>query len=149
MHSSFELYQKLTKKKFEKHLVHEVLQTLKENRLLNDKEFAERFCVESFYHKKIGKNKIRMLLKQRGIALPLIEEGLQKIDQADSETGSPLEAVARKKLKQLRGRNIDGRELANKLTAFLMQRGYSFTEVRAVIQKILSSDESIDEQMEN
>lgn len=146
MHSSFELYQKLLKKKFEKHLIRQVLQTLEENRLLNDKNFAERFCVEAFYHKKIGRNKIRMLLKQRGVAAPFIEEGLKQLDQADeSEDESPIELIAQKKLKQLRGRNLDEKKLSLKLTAFLVQRGYSFTEVRAVIKKILSSDEPIDE----
>lgn len=149
MHSSFELYQKLVKKKFEKHLISDVLKTLKENGLLNDKNFAERFCVEAFFHRKIGKNKIRMLLKQRGVAPDIIEESIQGIQDAETDTSSPLEMLAHKKLKQLRGRNIEGRELANKLTAFLIQRGYSFTEVRAMIQKLLSSSETNDEQMEN
>ncbi len=149
MHSSFELFQKLLKKKFEKPLINEVLKTLRENGLLNDKDFAERFSVDAFYHRRFGKNKIRLFLKGRGVAPAIIEEALRKIEDAGELVDSPLEEIARKKLKQLRGRKIEGTELSKKLTAFLLQRGYQFMEIRNVVRKILTSDELNDEQMEN
>ncbi len=145
MHSRFELYRKLIKKNYEKQLVNETLQKLTGESLLNDKIFAEKYSADAYYHKRFGKNKIRLMLRQRGIDSKIADAAIDLIHEDESDEEPPLLIAAKKKLKQLQSRNTPEQESSKKLISYLLQRGYTFYEIKEVM-KILNSA-AVDENM--
>ena len=148
MHSRFELYRKLLKKKFEKSLINEMLLKLEAESLINDKMFAEKYSADAFYHKRFGKNKIRVLLRQRGIDSKITDAAIDLLHVDETDEEPPLLIAAKKKLKQLQSRNIPEQESSKKLIAYLLQRGYSFYEIKEVTKKLNATveDENIFEE---
>ncbi len=144
MHSASELYTKLLKKKYDKELIKSVLTQLQENSLLDDERFALQFTLECYFHRKYGKTKLIAMLKQRGIKPPIIDKALASLGTPEEGEETPVQFVARKKIRQLKARQLPNSEIFKKTAAYLMQRGFNFGEIKSAINSILSDqpDES-------
>lgn len=119
--SIFEVEQKLKQKGIIKSEIKKVIAVLKNNKLLDDEEFAKMWVRDRNLLKPTGTYLLKLELKKLGLSDNNIENALA--DQAE-------ENLARKALEgKYRERQID----YHKKAAFLMRRGFS----QSVIYKIL------------
>lgn len=139
MHSSYELKIKLLQKNYDKKLIEEVLNELKEKKLINDKEFAGLYIDERLRKKKIGIVKIRAELMKKGINRQIIDELLNGFETND-EMKENILLIAEKKLNQLKSRNLDNKQIKQKLFSFLISKGYDFDLIKETINKIFSDN---------
>lgn len=139
MHSSYELKIKLLQKNYDKKLIEEVLNELKEKKLINDKEFAGSYIDERLRKKKIGIVKIRAELMKKGINRQIIDELLNGFETND-EMKENILLIAEKKLNQLKSRNLDNKQIKQKLFSFLISKGYDFDLIQETINKIFSDN---------
>jgi len=139
MHSYYELKIKLLQKNYDKKLIEEVLNELKENKLINDKEFAGLYIDERLRKKKIGIVKIRAELMKKGINRQIIDELLNGFEN-DDEMRENIFLITQKKINQLKSRNLDNKQIKQKLFSFLMNKGYDFDLIKETINKIFNDD---------
>ena len=138
-HSERELLIKLKSKSYDERLIKIVLSDLKEKEFIDDHIFASHFIEEKLSKKKWGINKIKAALFSKGVNGSVIDEVLSKVDNNTSEFDLAFE-LAEKKLTQLQKRNIEQNKYQQKISAFLISRGFDFETCRAVCNKILKED---------
>lgn len=113
-------------------LINSVIQKLKEQKLLDDQEFA-RAWMES-RSKKYGKNRIKQELFQKGISKEIIENVLN--DGADEE--KLAEQTLEKKFRIWK--NLPTLEFNKKAFSFLMRRGFEYDVVKSVVEKYIKKE---------
>jgi regulatory protein len=134
-HSSSELKRKLWNKDYESSLIDEVIEDLKMNGYLDDKEFIKAFVAEKIKTKKWSLKRIKGELFKKGIDSMLIDEIIshQSID-SDNENALTL---GRKKYDILLTRNLETEVLQNKLSAYLISRGFDYDLIKKVCNKLI------------
>ena len=108
-HTKFELSKKLSARKYSAELIQQVLNELSEQRLLNDRQFAEVFLDNMIRYKTFGYYMLRAKLQQRGIDTQTATELLEENFSNEQEL-----AVAQKFLN--RNKNKDKIKLAQALS---------------------------------
>ena len=140
LHSYNELRLKLLKKKYDKTLVVEVVDELKEKGILDDFEFGKQYVEEKIRIKSWGKNKLKAELFKKGVNATVIDKIIGEEDLSPFENALTL---AEKKLKTLLKRNYEKRELASKLFTYLYSKGYEYDTIKEVIARLINEDDSI------
>lgn len=136
-HSSSELKRKLWQKDYDQKLIDEVLEDLNKNGYLNDKEFIRAFVAEKSKTKKWSSKKIKGELRKRGLNQNLIDDVLNdKISGNDYENAME---VAKKKFDLLFKRNLETKELRNKLSTYLFSKGFDYELIKDVCNKVIKS----------
>lgn len=138
-HSEKELLIKLKSKSYNENLIKIVLSELKEKGFINDKIFTRHFVEEKLNKKRWGKNKIKAALISKGVSSTTIDEVFSDFQDAKSEFDLAF-SLAEKKLLQLQKRNIDTNKYQQKISTFLISRGFDFDTCRDVCEKILKQD---------
>ena len=136
-HSVSELKRKLWNKDYEQKLIDEVIEDLMNNGYLNDKEFIRAFVVDKSKTKKWSTNKIKNELIKRGLIPNQIDEILNE-QPKDSENENAMK-LARKKYDLLLKKNLEIKNLRNKLSAFLFSKGFDYELIKEVCEKILKT----------
>lgn len=137
-HSSSELRRKLCNKNYELKLIDEVVQYLKNNDYLNDEEFIHAFVAEKSKTKNWSTKKIKSELLKRGIDSKLIDKMLNvRTVESDFESAMKL---ADKKYEVLLKRNLDPKEIRNKLSVFLFSKGFDYDLIKEVCDKLMNSE---------
>jgi regulatory protein len=103
------------------------IERLRGERFLDDAGYAERFARSRLAHQGLGRARIRMALRQRGVDAGHTEAGLRAALGEVDET-AVLDAVARRYWK-LQVRVEPGKRLP-RLWAFLVRRGFPAALVR-------------------
>lgn len=138
-HSEKELLIKLKSKSYNENLIKIVLSELKEKGFINDKIFTRHFVEEKLNKKRWGKNKIIAALISKGVSSTTIDEVFSDFQDVKSEFDLAF-SLAEKKLLQLQKRNIDTNKYQQKISTFLISRGFDFDTCRDVCEKILKQD---------
>jgi regulatory protein len=134
-HSTSELSIKLWNKDYEQKLIDEVIEDLKKNGYLDDREFIRTFVAEKSKTKYWSIKKIKSELIKNGLATKLIDEILTKEpNDSDSENAMKL---AKKKYEILIKRNLEPKELKHKLSTYLYSKGFDYDLIKEVGDKIL------------
>lgn len=134
-HATFELSRKLWNKDYEQKLIDEVIEDLQKKGYLDDKEFIRAFVAEKSKTKNWSTKKIKSELLKRGIDSKLIDSMLNgQTVESDFENAMKL---AKKKYAVLLKRNLEHKELRNKLSAYLFSKGFEYDHIKAVSDKIL------------
>ncbi len=143
-HSKTELKRKL-KSKFREHdLIDGVIEKLSENGLLNDARFAEHYT-ESLVRKHSGVNKIKAKLFEKGINREISIENLERTkDELAEEYHEGLTDEFRKKIRQLKKKNLEQKDLIIRVTRYLLSKGFTFQEIKNCINENMDnlSDDS-------
>lgn len=139
-HSREELKLKLIQKKFDKGLVSEVLQSLIESGLLNDREYAILFYNDRLNRGKDSKRKILHDLRLKGIDKTILDE-ISSLFPEDEENLEEIIHLAEKKLRSHPYRNKDNRKRKSQLYNFLLAKGYDFEVIREVISRVIEDSE--------
>ena len=137
-HSSSELRRKLWNKDYEQKLIDEVIEDLKKNGYLDDKEFIRAFVAEKSKSKNWSIKKIKSELIKSGLASKLIDEHLST-QPSDSDFENAIK-LAKKKYESLIKRNLDPKELRNKLSTYLFSKGFDYDLIKDVCNKLIKTD---------
>jgi regulatory protein len=124
--SSKEILDKLARKGYEGELSREVVERLKDQRLLNDLEFARMFVRDRLKGKPMGRALLRKKLMEKGISFQLSERVLKEYVTEDNEE-TAAKALLTRKLKASFGRfsAMDAATRQRKLMEYLLRRGFS------------------------
>ncbi len=117
--SSLELRRQLTKYKTPPQLINETLTRLKNNRLVNDENFAQTWIENRTEFKPRSRRALSIELHQKGISGEIINQTLEYVDDS--------EMVYQAALKQARKlSNLDWLVFRKKMLGFLARRGFNY-----------------------
>lgn len=125
-YSAEELRQKLLQKSSDQQLIKQVIQSLIDDGLQSDERFAEAFTRMRLNQGK-GSLKVRLELKQKGIASRLIDT---YVSSDNDQWQQALETLIQRRFSG--HLSTDLREKARQLR-FLQSRGFSLEQIRRVI----------------
>ena len=125
-HSVFELTCKLQQKDFPSELIQEVIERLVADNLLNDERYAEAY-VRIRSARGFGLQRIRMEMKERGVASELISDA---IEQSEIDWNELALEVKSKKFGEQPAEEFT---LRAKQMKFLQYRGFSHAQINAAV----------------
>jgi regulatory protein len=131
--SAAEVRRNLQKAEYDEDVIDATLGRLLEHGYIDDAEFA-RFWVENrLRFRPKGPQALRQELRQRGVAGDDIEETLGEVDSNDAAYRAAQPRAER--LSALASQ--DPAEFRQKLSAFLLRRGFEYEVVRDVVRRLL------------
>lgn len=134
--SEKELRDKLIEKGYGSKEINKVIDFLKEYNFINNRAYAEMYCKDRI--RSQGSNKIKYSLIRKGIEENIINEVISNIDNEKEEDSAS--ELCRKKYEQLIRRENDVYKIKNKLYTFLVGRGYNYSLVKDVINKVINNE---------
>lgn len=140
--SEKEIRDNLLRKKAPHEVIERIVSSLKEHKFLNDDDFAKWFIDQRLRFRPKGMRIIKMELKQKGISQEIIDDAISKLPTDDE--GSPInnDSESAKKLveKRLpRYKDLEKREIYNKLGSFLARRGFDWDTIKKSIDEGLKN----------
>ncbi|MBE0571182.1 MAG: regulatory protein RecX [Ignavibacteriaceae bacterium] len=137
-HASSELSRKLWNKDYEQKLIDEVIEDLQKKGYLDDEEFIRAFVAEKSKSKNWSTKKIKSELLKRGIDSKLVDRMLNgQTVESDFENAMKL---ANKKYEVLMKRNLERKDLRNKLSTYLFSKGFDYDLIKEVCNKLLKAE---------
>lgn len=136
-HSCHEIEQKLTRIGYRPCTVEMVIYKLQKENLLDDADFARQW-VEARSGHKLGRQRIALELRRKGISADEAEAAMESIDDEDQLSGAV--ALVEKNLHRAKP-GEDPRKTAARLTAMLARRGYGYDVARQAIQQVMEDVE--------
>ncbi len=123
------------KKRLEKHGyleadIETILQRLRENRFVQDSEFAQQWIENRSTFRPRSRRVLAMELRQKGVGEETIQDALT--DAEDDEELAYQAAVSRLQ----RYENLDWETFRKKLGGFLLRRGFTYGTVSPVIRRL-------------
>lgn len=134
--SEYEIRQRLLEKGFHQEVVREVFDSLKAQRLIDDKSFAGRWVENVLTSKPMGKMRVAYELKKKRIREEIILEACDERFTPGTELRLARRA-AEKRMNSLKGYPSDIKR--RRLFRYLKNRGFDF-EIIGEIMKELSDD---------
>ena len=132
-----EMKKKLLMKGYLEEVIESVIERLKDARLIDDRQLAERIA-ENASSRGIGAYALKRKLKVRGISEDDVEYASSLMDEEQEKMGAVRECERLYK----KYASLPNREAKAKLSAGLSRRGYSWDAVSEAIESVLSdSDE--------
>lgn len=131
--SEREVRERLRQKQIAEPVVEAVLERLKEQRLVDDEEFARYWVNQRQTHRPRGSALIRRELYAKGIAGEISSQVLESATEVEAEVESAYKA-ARRKAEGLR--LLDRLQRQQKLGQFLLRRGFDYHSVRSACRRI-------------
>lgn len=120
-----EMHDYAWRKQWEKPLVERVINRLLEKGYLNDTKFAEAWVRHRTLGKPISERKLRLELKQKGVADDIVNSVLAQDEEFD-ELAALKQLVAKK-----RSRYSD----EQKFMAYLARQGFSFDDIKRILSE--------------
>jgi regulatory protein len=127
--SEHEIQQNLRKHKISEEIIPEVLSRLRENRLVNDRDFSIQWVENRIKFHPRGKRALGTELIKKGISDQIIEEVLQDINEEELAL-----KLARRKMARIK--KLDKSEFRKKMYGYLSRRGFDYSLCREVTQLI-------------
>ncbi|HEY7751222.1 MAG TPA: regulatory protein RecX [Ignavibacteriaceae bacterium] len=135
-YSRVELKLKLLQKDYQPKLIEDALNELSDKGILDDHKFASVFIEEKLRTKNWGKRKLKSELIKKGVHEKIISKVLCEL-LAETDLSVNAQTIAIKKLKSLKYRNYDKKTLKQKISSFLVARGYDFEIVNEITNNLL------------
>lgn len=117
----------------------EVVAKLYDERYLDDERFARAYCESKILHQHWGRQKVLYQLRLKHLPRTAVDSGMAAVSNEDYF--AVLTEVAEKKYHELIANNASPegeREVSQKLTSFLVTRGFLLSEINQVIPNILN-----------
>ena len=99
---------------------------------VNDALYAEQLARQYVEGKKYGIRRAAYEMKHRGLSQEDIDDALAEYDDAERISEQLLELLQKKYARYLT--DPDDRKMTDKVTAALVRRGYTFTQIRYAIE---------------
>ncbi len=131
-----EIKNKLLEKGYGIEEVNESVNFLKEYKFIDDRNYVKLFIKDRLRNQ--GKQKIKYSLKLKGISDEIIDEEISNLDR-EKEMEVALE-LASKKYTTIIKRESDKYKVREKLTRYLMGRGYDYQVAKDAVMSVLNVD---------
>lgn len=131
-----EIEKKLTAEEIPEDAAWEVLSSLEGYGYIDDRHLSEVFIDSKISSR--GKLKIKYDLMKKGVDRNVIEESFS--DEISEKELEGLEDSARRKYSALKMRETDRRKIWEKLTRFLLSRGYEYDAVKKCTEKVMDEE---------
>ena len=112
--------------------IERLLKELKEENFIDEERFARAFCHDKFLINKWGKRRISREISKFGLPKPVVEQGLEYIDQKKYET--TLAHLAKLKWDKLKDLEVFKRK--QKTIKHLLQKGYEYELIWDVVTEM-------------
>ena len=142
MRATSEVVAYLTEKETPEHAIKHAIGRLKEQRYLDDQQFALAYTATKKATTPQGPGRIRRDLEALKIPKTAIDEAI--VTFTDEEEYEKVLKFLRQKQKELQRRSV--RELTQKLQMTLMQRGFSSDLIKAGIEEVFRAEEGDEEE---
>lgn len=129
-HSTHELREKLYRKTDNETWIDQTIKYLTEQKYLDDKRYTENYLKDCNEFKQFGPSKIKQELKQKGIDNEIINNSILESEFDYFE--SALQCLNKKQRTP-----ITDRKEKEKLTRFLLSRGFSFDMIKYAFEEHL------------
>ena len=137
MQSEAQLRDKLIRRGFEENIIDKVIEKLKEYKMLNDEELARSIVRDRKNIKKYGKKRIINELKMKKIDKDIISSAIEELE--DDEEYDNAVILAERKYRIIN--DTDSRKVYQKLSRYLVYRGYDYDTVKRVIRKVMQEEQ--------
>ena len=134
--SEKEIRENLLRKKAPGLIIEKIISKLKEQRFLNDKEFAKWWIEQRTNVSKKSLRVIKMELLQKGINRDIIEEMMHDITVTIQSDFDRAKELVQKKIKKYEG--FKRQEIYQKLGGFLGRRGFDWETIKKSIDEVLT-----------
>ncbi len=114
--------------------IEEVLERLRRNNLVDDRQFANTWVENRSTFRPRGRRALRSELRQKGVDQEIIDEALQEIDEEELAYRAARKN-ARKYLK------LDWPEFRKKLSGFLTRRGFNYAITASVVERVWAEEQ--------
>lgn len=137
-----EIADKLALKAVPTDIIEETLDKLEEVGFLNDANYAEVFVRSRTEGRGLGKRRISMELRRKGVDEDLVAEAL---DEVDDETEKNIARdLVDKRLRSTQG--LERSKRVNRLVGFLARRGYNGSMAYQVVKEALDEEGDLEEE---
>lgn len=133
--SEKEVKDNLKKKKSSDLIISQVIKKLKEQKFLDDLEFAKWWIEQRTVVRPTGLRLIKIELQRKGIDKELIDELLQSSEYLEENELSQAKKLVQKKLK--RYKNLPREKIYRRLGSFLGRRGFDYDTIKDVLKEML------------
>jgi regulatory protein len=135
--SEQEVRRNLEEKETAPAVVEIALERLRAQGFLDDRKFAAFWIQQRNLSKPVSPKALRYELRQKGISNTLIEEVLGEVDSDDAAY-----RAAQSQMRKLRG--TDPKTFRQKLNGFLQRRGFTYSDARAAIARLIEDIDADD-----
>jgi len=140
LRSEKELRERLKKEEYPAAAIDRALEHLRSLRLLDDTAFAHALVHDLILKKSAGKTLLQRELRKKGISKEIIADTLREMNDSEEEIERALN-VARTLLKryQTSRKSTEVKKQQQRITAFLMRRGFEFSIINKVTRKLFNT----------
>jgi len=128
--SEKEIIDRLRKKKIDEKMISEIMAKLQEWKFIDDIAFAKQWIESRVVNRHKSIRLVRLELLKKGIKKEIIDSLFENLSK-ESDVAS-IEAIIRKKIKRL---NIQDRNDLQKLSRYLLGKGFDWETVKEAINK--------------
>lgn len=126
------------KKQVDSLVSQKIIDKLKENKFLNDMEFARWWVEQRTLIKPRAWRIIKIELKQKGISSEIIEE--LNINSESEEKNDLTMAIELAQKRLPRYKNLSRQEIYQKMGRFLISKGFDYDTVKRSIDEVFSKE---------
>ena len=129
--SESEIRKNLTKHEFPAEVQDATVQRLRDERLVNDEEFAQAWVANRSEFRPRSRRALTVELKRKGLGDSAIQSATEAVDEA-----AMAYAAAQKQVRRIS--QLDWKSFREKLSAFLARRGFSYETIAPTVKRVWS-----------
>jgi regulatory protein len=134
LHSRAELHKKLMRREYGERIVEDVLNALERLGYIDDKRFATAKALSAAQHKHHGKRRAAVELIKAGVKGETARRAIEDVYEAH-DSMAVARQLAAKKAPALR--KLDPIVARRRLAGMLLRRGFTYEDIRPVIDEVL------------
>lgn len=135
-----EIVDKLREKGYEEETIASVMEFLEYYRLIDEKQYAKSYTSDAIRFKKLGVERIKQELKQKGIPEIFIQEAIEGRDTEEEYKKAKRSLIVKFPSYQKKAKT--SYELKGKCYQYLMSRGYDRNMIPSIIEDVLKEFEN-------
>jgi regulatory protein len=133
-HGSEELRRKIVKKGLSPELTEDVISDFKEEGLIDDRKFAEKFAADKLEFKKWGPVKIKTTLLKKGVDRDIAQKVTRNLSDNLEQQGICVDLLCKRRKHFLR--ETDTFKRKQKMYRYLAGKGFRSPDIRKALEKI-------------
>ena len=141
LHSRAELHKKLMRREYGERVINDVLDQLEHLGYVDDKRFATAKALSAAQHKHHGKRRAAVELIKAGVKGETARRALEDVYEAH-DSMAVARQLAEKKAPSLR--KLDPVVARRRLVGMLLRRGFTYDDIRPVIDEVLGKNADLD-----
>ncbi|WP_069650689.1 regulatory protein RecX [Caloranaerobacter ferrireducens] len=133
MHSEMLLRDKLSKEGYQDEIIDNVIEILKNYKMVDDEEYAKSYVRNKLSSNKYGKKRIIFELTKKKISEDIINKVISEIE--DEKIYENAVYLAKKKLRSIKDKERN--KIYQKLSQHLAYKGYDYEIIRKVVNAVM------------